>query len=125
MAEYRRGQGPNALPQGGASAANAATPPPAELENMDIPVQFAPGEADPIPDGPEGDEVLDTLLAAPFEGFRPGATPRERPGRVPKYVVRNLPLLMAAAKDPEAPPTIRALYRATIRHLEQEMRQGG
>ena len=91
---------------------------------MDIPVQFAPGEADAIPDTDEGDETLDALMAAPFEGFRRAAVPNQRPGRLPKYVVRNLPLLMAAARDPEAPPTIRALYRATIRHLEQEMREG-
>lgn len=105
---------------------NAAQPPPAELQNMDIPVVFAPGEEEQIDNDDSGlDETMQALLSPPIEGYRPPAVPVRRPGKLPRYVVRNLPLLMAAAKDPEAPPTVRALYRATLRHLEQEMREGG
>ena len=43
MAEYRRGQRPNALPQGAATALNEATPDELALENPEIPVIFAPG----------------------------------------------------------------------------------
>ena len=42
MAEYQRGSGPKQLPQGAATAANNATPNPAE--QMDIPVQYATPE---------------------------------------------------------------------------------
>jgi hypothetical protein len=51
--------------------------------------------------------------------------PKERPGRVPRYVIRHLPQLMAAARDPSAPPTLIAIKNSIIRHLEAEQRRGG
>jgi len=121
MAEYRQGTGPNRLPQGGAAQVNAATPP--ELDNMDIPVVFAPGEEDPLEDERGLDEDAQILLEPPDPRFAP--QPKDREGRIPRYVVRHLPQLMAAARDPNAHPTLRAYYASIVRNLEREMQRGG
>ena len=124
MAEYRRGSGPDALPQGAASALNAAAAPPIEAANADIPVVFAPGEEDPIPDDDKGlDEDQQVLVEGPYAGFR--AQPKDRAGRVPRSVVRHLPQLQAAARDPSAHPTLRAYYVSVVRNLEIELSRGG
>ena len=123
MAEYRQGTGPNRLPQGAATALNAATPPPIEVENSDIEVQFAPGEEE-IPDDLGGlDEDQQVLTEPPFAGFK--AQPKDREGRIPRYVVRHLPQLQAAARDPSAHPTLRAYYMSVVRNLEIELKKGG
>jgi len=131
MAEFRRGQGPNALPQGGAAQVNASTPAAEDLAGTplepggDIPVVYARGEADPVSNDDNGlSEEAQVLLAPPNPGFAPSLMSAQGAGRVPRYVVRHLPILMAAARDPEAPVTIRALYNAVVRRLEAEMRQG-
>ena len=130
MAEYRRGTGPDALPQGGASQANAATPAPSDygalaLENTDVPVQYAPGEADAIPGDDSGlADDKQILLDEPDPGYEKSAVPRERQGRIPKYTVRHLAQFRAAATAPDAPPGLRALYNATIRQLDEERRSG-
>lgn len=131
MAEYRQGVGPNRLPQGGAAQVNAATPPAEDLAGTplepggDIPVVYARGEADPVGNDDNGlSEEAQVLLAPPNPGFASSLMPSQSANRVPRYVVRNLPILMAAASDPEAPVTIRALYNAVVRRLEAEMRQG-
>ena len=131
---YRQGVGPNRLPQGAATALNAqpqprqqrpaATPP--ELENDDIPIEYAQGEDEPVPNDDNGlSEEMQVLLEPPNPQYRGRVMPKDREGRVPRYVVRHLPQLMAASKDPSAHPTLRAYYNSIVRHLEQEMRQGG
>lgn len=123
--EVRRGQGPDALPFGAATALNAATPDELALETPEIPVIFAPGTEDPVPDDDRDlNEDLQILAAAPDPEYRRSAVPKERPGRVPKYVVRHLAQFRAAATAPDAPPTLRALYNATIRQLDDERRRG-
>lgn len=127
MAEYRQGTGPNRLPQGGASAVNEATPGFDELalESPDVPVQYGPGQGLPIPDDDSGvGDDMSILLAPPNPGYTARAVPKERQGKVPKYVVRHLPQFRAAATAPDAPPALRALYNATLRHLEEERRRG-
>lgn len=127
MAEYRRGQGPNALPQGAATSLNEAQPDldALALENMDVPVQYGKGDGLPIPDDDSGvSDDLSILLAPPNPNYTKRVLPKERQGRVPKYVVRHLPQFRAAATAPDAPPTLRALYNATLRQLEEERRRG-
>lgn len=124
MAEYRQGVGPQRLPQGAAKTLNQAQPSPDSFG--EIPVQFAPpadAEVDYADDSRE-DEDMQVLLSEPDAGYMPPAV-APRQGKVPRYVVRHLPSLMAAATQPDAPPTLRALYRATIRQLEDEIRRGG
>lgn len=130
MAEYRQGTGPNRLPQGGAAQASAATPPAAAFEATDpnapgseVPVMYAPEVEDEDP-GPLT-ESMDVLLSPPDPDYRASAVPKDRQGRVPRYVVRHLPQLMAAARDPDAPPAVRAIYNAVARQLEMEQRRGG
>lgn len=131
-AEFRRGQGPNALPQGAATALNEAQPDldddPAAglLPDDDIPVQFTSGKGAPIPDDDSGlSDDLKILLGPPNPNYRPRLARTERPGRVPTYVVRQLPQLIAAAADPAAPPTLIALKNSILRYIEDEMRRGG
>lgn len=125
MAEYRRGQGPNALPQGEATRLNEATPDELALESPDIPVIFAPGRDDPVPDDDSDlNEDLQILAAPPDPRYKGSVVPKERPGRIPKYVVRHLAEFRAAATAPDAPPSLRALFNATIRHLDDERRRG-
>ncbi len=127
MAEYRRGSGPNALPQGAATGLNAATPDPeAQMltENQHIPVQYAP-QHDVIPNDNSGlDENQDIMLDHPDPNYQPSLMTQNRPGKVPTYVVRHMPELLAATADPSAPPTLIALKRSIVRHLENELREG-
>lgn len=123
MPEYRRGTGPNALPQGAASALTEATPNPG-LDD-DIPIQFTTkADLDDDEVGAVGDDMA-ALLDAPDPNYKPALMRGGRPGRVPQYVVRHLPALLAAAADPGAPPSLIALKNSIIRHLEDEMRRGG
>ena len=128
MAEYRRGQGPNALPQGGATQVNRAQPPDRSftLDAPEIPVQYAPEGDVGIPNVPPGaSENKQILLNGPDERFRPKVAPADRAGRVPRYVVRHLPELAAAVKDPTSPPALRAIYNSVLRQLELERLYGG
>jgi hypothetical protein len=121
MADYQRGTGPKQLPQGGASAANKATPNPAE--QMDIPIQYAT-EADHPPLPPDGsDDNLDILTAPPHPNYVPNGLPRSRPNQIPQSVVRNLPRLQAAAMDPDAPETTKATYKALVWELSRQQGQ--
>jgi len=130
MAEYRQGTGPDRLPQGGASQVNAATPTESDygelaLENTDVPVQYAPGEADAIPNDDSGlADDKQILLEDPDPGYEAQVIPKERKGRIPKYTVRHIAQFRAAATAPDAPPGLRALYNATIRQLDEEHRSG-
>ena len=125
MAEYRRGQGSDALPQGAASSLNRLLPrggaDQAGYQDNTVPVEFA---RDSEPDVDEDDkgysENLQVLLSPPDAGYRSSVMPKDRPNRVPRYVVRHLPTLMAAARQPDAPPAVRAIFNATLRYLESE-----
>jgi hypothetical protein len=121
LAEYRKGTGPQQLPQGAASAANKATPSP--QQPMDIPVQYAT-EADHPQLPPDGqNDNLDILTADPHPAYTPPLVNRTGPGVVPTSVVRNLPRLMAAAMDPEAPESLKALYHSIVFELERQRGQ--
>lgn len=129
--EFRQGVGPDRLPQGAAGQLNAANRPiarslPLELENTDIPVEFARGEEEPVPND-DGDvtEDMQVLLGPPEPAYKARIVPKDREGRLPRYVVRHLPQLMAAAKNPTAHPTLRAFYMSVVRNLQTEMRRGG
>lgn len=125
--EFRRGSGPNALPQGGASQVNRSQPDEADFmtENTEIPVVFASGE-DEIDDVDGGmTENMQVLASSPDREYRASLTQPAREPRLPKYVLRHLPTLAAAAKDPDAPATIRAMYNAVVRQLGAEVRRGG
>ena len=124
MPEYRQGVGPNRLPQGGAQRLNAATPRIAD-ESDDIPIQYAPDERPRPLDTARLGESKQVLLSPPNPDFAATVVPQDRPGRVPRYVVSHLPELAAAVRDPGAPPTLKALYRAILRQLELERAQGG
>ena len=132
MAEYRRGRGPDALPQGAATQLNAANPgaedysgTPMEPFGAEVPVQFAPDAEEPLPEDRTLSENMQILTAPPNPQFAPPFMSKRRMGRVPQTVVRSLPLLMAASRDPEAPAALRALYRRTVRDLEDEMHRDG
>ena len=64
-----------------------------------------------------------TTLRVPVKVNRP-AVVTDPPGKVPKKIVRQLPMLMAAARDPEAPIALKAMYRMIVRRLEREMKGG-
>lgn len=121
MAEYRRGSGPQQLPQGAASAVNAATP--SSYPQVNIPVQYAtPADHPPLPPDGQNDN-MDILTAPPHPDYQPPLVAPTAPSVVPQSVVRNLPRLMAAARDPNAPQTVTALYKAIVWELERQ--QGG
>ena len=113
MAEYRRGSGPQQLPQGGAKAANDA------LNPVDIPVNYATTKdrVAPVADQTLSDNTQ-ILIAPPHPNYQGPSSPA--PLQVPAYVVRHLPRLMAAAKDPDAPVTLKALYRTIIAQLDAQ-----
>lgn len=118
MADYQRGSGPQQLPQGAASAANRATP--SSYPEANIPVQYAgTGDHPPIPPDGQNDN-MDILTAPPHPGYQPPVVPQATPAQVPQSVVRNLPRLMAAAMDPDAPVSVKALYKAIIFELERQ-----
>jgi len=129
MAEIQRGEGPDALPFGAATALNRAQPPMEGTSSLDlggdIPVVYAPDGQDDIPDEDEGgsSENMQVLLGRPHPNYRP-AVVTDPPGKVPKKIVRQLPMLMAAARDPEAPIALKAMYRMIVRRLEREMKGG-
>jgi len=123
VAEYRRGApsvspGNQQLPFGAASAANAAIPTPAAPI---APAIRSVPRSEPDPDAQATTENMEILSAPPEPGYTPD--PMRPLGRVPRYVVRNLPSLMMAARDPEAPRSIKALYRAVVAEIEAEQRR--
>lgn len=129
MAEYRQGVGPDRLPQGAAKALNDAQPgmnPPLDTQ---IPVQFVPhGSPDGIDYSNDNneDEEMQVLMSPPDQGYRPPLfRPQQDQHRLPQYVRRHLPTLWAAARQPDAPPALRAAFHSIIRTLEDEEAQGG
>ena len=123
MAEYRRGRGPNALPQGAASTINRLTPADAGYQDNTVPVTFARENAPDIDDDDTGaSENMQVLLSPPDAGYQSPLMAKERQTRVPRYVVRHLPTLMAAARQPDAPPALRAMFNSVLRYLDNESR---
>lgn len=112
---YQRGAGRQQLEQGGATQANAGVP--SAQEPPDIAVEYANPE--PIASADLRDSENSQLLSSPADpNFRP--SPARGHGKVPRYILRNLPLLAVASKDPEAPVVLRAYYRALVARLEAE-----
>ena len=124
MAEYRRGTGPNALPQGAASRLNRMTPDQAGYQDNTVPVQWARGNQPEEPDEDDGglSENMQVLLSQHDTGYRPPLMAKQRATRVPRYVVRHLPTLYAASRLPDAPPTLRGMFNAVVRYMENEAR---
>jgi hypothetical protein len=76
------------------------------------------------PEPPDGqDDNLDILTAPPHPGYQPSLVGRSKPNQIPQSVVRNLPRMQAAAMDPDAPETSKALYAHTVWELQRQ--QGG
>lgn len=128
MAEVEYERGANALPQGAAAAVNdMAANVPSPVSNVPVPDQDLPmpdlGEEDP--DFVPSDE-REELLFADAEGK--GRDMPNGPGTrtfIPPDVVRKLPALARAAQRSDAPPALVALYKMTLRALEDEMRENG
>jgi len=131
MAAIRKGQGPNALPQGAATQVNAATPPAAAFDdellgNMgaEIPVQFAQGEEDDSDLDTGLSENMDILTGEADPGFRPPPIADQgTPSRAPTHAVRFLHILTAGARNPLSPVGMTALYKWFVRRLEREMQR--
>lgn len=87
---------------------------------MDIPVAYAsPNDQPQLPPDGQNDNI-DILTAPPHPNFAPPNIPKSKPQQIPQSVVRNLPRLMAAAKDPDAPETVKALYAGIVWELERQ-----
>lgn len=124
MAEYQRGTGPDALPQGEATKLNENAAPPAQGPDLrpgarlqqDIPVEY--GDPQPVPTNDPSLSDNMQLLTGPSDPMY--KAPPAKPGRVPKSFARALPLLAVMSKNPDAPPAMKAMYRAGIAALEAE-----
>ena len=127
-AEFKRGVGTGEqLPSGEASALNeavAAIPPqavPGPVDQTGLPqgVEWAQDEA-PLP-APRGEQ--EEILFGPSEGLgRNMPDPATADGPVPASVVRRLPALARAAKDPNAPASLKAMHALIAQRLEEELR---
>lgn len=124
------------LPRGAASELNEAMPATSELEPEGLlpPEQLQPtptqdGADDAFPDGtetygqaefqPKG--LDEEILFLDPEGALPG--PVQLPaGRMPDSVVRMLDTMGAAASDPNAPESLRAIYRAAVNAQDAHLR---
>lgn len=78
--------------------------------------------ADDEPDYEPADEMEEILFADP-EGNRPMAKKANQP--VPKSVIRRLPLMSLAVRDPSTPPAVKAAYHLVLQRLEDEARRKG
>lgn len=112
MAEYKRGQpsiapGSQQLPMGAASAVNAAQPEPASFG-----VTYATPKDEPDIRTSGWSDDMTILTDPPNPMFAAEMNPN--PARVPKSVIRRLPILQAASKDVNAPATVAALFRAVL-----------
>lgn len=130
--EYSANQGtPDALPKGGAKAANdalaaspqqettsaAGTAPGTEGQNVNLGFRNGPPRE---PSFRPQDEEMQWLFAA--NGQEPDYARTYPAGQripPPKEVYTALPLLRQAAADPNAPEGVRALYRVLTYHLGQ------
>ena len=120
--------GAEQLPQGAATELNAQ-PPMMQPEQMPLPptpggpVQFADDGYDPsgnVSPAREDDQILfgDPPMARPVRMTNP------QQQRVPVSVVRHLPMMRAMLENPNAPASLRAVYRAIVDRLETELKRG-
>jgi len=127
MPEMQRGTGPDALPQGAAQQLNRSAAPAAQQPNMapdpaDIPVEYA--NPPKIASNDLRSSENNQLLTAPAEpNFR--AAPGSEGGKIPRSLVRYLPIMGIAAKDPAAPRSLQAFYEAAVAALDQEVNGAG
>lgn len=121
-AEVKRGVGTGEqLPMGEATQVNESLETLPQLDQTGIlqGVEWADGteETNFVPTN-EDDEIL----FGPAEGIGSGDN-EPTPNRVPASVIRRLPVLARAAKDPTAPPSLVAMYRILTDRLDREMRR--
>jgi hypothetical protein len=124
--EFRRGTGPDALPQGEAQNLNdAMAEVPAQQEQgataptpEDSGVELAqPSDYEPIYEPETDDDLFLTgPTTRPDEPVTTGI-PTGAAG-VPADVIRNLPLLQRAAQEPGADPKLQTLVALVLRELE-------
>lgn len=109
------------LPMGAAKQLNAqaavTTKPPIEAPMPELAEEGQPYS-------PQGDEE-ELLFAEPTGEPRDFVSAPVGGRRIPAEVVRKLPALARAARSPGAPPSLIALYRLTVRQLEDEMKTLG
>ena len=88
------------------------------------PVQYAPDER-PAPYSPQGE--TEDILLGPTSGLptEPGSMDAVQGlfPPVPHEVIRSLPLLAAAQKDPTLPLALKLAYKALIDRVEYELTQ--
>lgn len=129
MPEIRRGTGPDALPQGEATALNEVLPSEGELDpgpDLDIPPAPTPANYESNFVGPEEsfsptsdeEEIL-------FQDRDPTAPKNVgmRPGRLPSSLARSLPMMKAAAAvtgDPSG--SLQLVYEALVNSEEANLR---
>lgn len=128
--EIRKGQdtapgGAEQLPQGEATGLNTVLEQTPGFEDPEValPPEYAPTDYDPTSSVNFVDERDQVLFADPDEP-RPVRFQDQRERRVPTQVVRHLPMIRAMLEDPEAPDSLRAIYRAITDRLDQEIRRG-
>ncbi len=117
---------PDQLPQGAAGALNAALP----TESVNQPP--VPSPAFPAAGSEQGASSAqpdfkpstfdEQVLFGPSEVGGPNAPTQLPPGRLPDSVIRWLPVMRAAANEPTAPDSLRAIYAATVNALDAELR---
>lgn len=119
--DYHAGQGtPDQLPQGEATRLEQST-------NVQAPAGVAlPQPLTPTPTQPgtpftPGNSTDEQILFGPTDGTTTWS-PQIPQGRLPESVVRQLPLMRAAAEDPNAPESLRTIYQATVHTLENQLR---
>jgi hypothetical protein len=89
---------------------------------QDIPVEYGPPQ--PVAEASMKESENLNLLTGPSDpSYSPG--PQSSPRKVARNIIRNLPMMAVAAKDPEAPPALRALFRALVARAEAEQAQRG
>lgn len=122
-----------ALPFGAAADLNARAAAVPSQEELPVPqpdpvggtglpdnVEYA--DSEPDPDIKPADEVEEVLFG-PAQGHGRGMPDMPSAhGPVPASVVRRLPALARAAARPDAPDSLRALYKTLLNRLEREMR---
>lgn len=120
-AEFKRQAGGGyQLDYGQATAMNDAVADIPSPDETGLPegVEWADGTEEDFTPGDEDEEIL----FGPAEGI---GVPDEdlRPPAVPPHVLRRLPTLARAAKDPAAPASLRAMYSLLAARFEREMKR--
>lgn len=85
--------------------------------------EFAPDGYDPIYSDSGLTEDEEILLADHPNGPQRIRYASSKQAKIPTRVIRQLPAIQRLAQQPGAPPSIRALYKAIVDHLEREMNE--